>query len=165
MIAKMTSHLGQIILAGLVAVAVTFPSPQDAKRAISNAIWGDRPLELTVTEDAVVIAPENAARGETLAYDPAANCMSSAAHTDTARLRFCVNVIYQELLVYTQTHIENSFSPTPVAFMPGDYEAQRLSLAKLCRALWRAEQGDDNIFENPACGFSVAGVEQSASLR
>jgi hypothetical protein len=150
MLKTMTSNFIQLSLAGLTAVALTFPTPESAVEAVTS-LW-DKPIEIVeVREEAVVVPTSIQGEALELAYDPVADCLLENEKAPTERLNYCARILYARIAM------------TPDR--PGldyDQEQRRAALQQLCRGLWLAHDGDTGAIQNPHCSFAVLGVENPA---
>lgn len=163
MIAKMTSNLGQIVLAALAALALTFPSPEDAKQAFKDVVFGEpESLVVAAPDTAIFVSPEVS---HVSAYASAneVDCLVSGPGMTEAQLRRCITQLFTEL---TTSPLANSPSALSASMrrdadVTDIYETKHLTLTKLCRALWVSSQGDMSSLDAPACAYVVEGLENT----
>lgn len=164
MIAKMTSHLGQIALAALAALAFTFPSPRDARDAIDRVLGSGQTTLEASPGSAVVGTPGRPTIR--IAHDPAAECLATVDADPVEALKLCADQLYFGII---QDNLDRAFGTSqkaaPVAFETEGYEPARLALSQLCRGLWSASNGDVQALEIDACRYAVSGVEQFVQMQ
>lgn len=167
MVAKMTSNLGQIALAVVAALAITFPTPEEAKQAILEAVRGDHPeIVVKATSEEVLIAAPNFGHVTSLTYDPAAECLISVGAPPPELIETCVRQLFDELNT-RPLYRPGIDGPVPASDGRSTdiYEAKRLALSKLCRSLWIASGGSQQSLDMAACQFAVSGLEQTVEMR
>lgn len=162
-IANMTTNATQIILAVGVAVAATFPSPQDAKSAFLDVVYPDRNVRIETSTEEAVFTNTNTPLDIVVTFDPAAECLYEASGMAREALSHCIEQLYRSMednraLPNLAAPIFSDFGNTHVD-LP---EAQRRALSEFCRALWTINDGQDVSIENPGCASVVQGVEHPA---
>ena len=164
MIEKMTSNVTQIVLAGAAAVAVAFPTPQDAKDAFLDVIRPDRVIQIETTADEAIPTNPDTSLAAVVSFDPAAECLHSAPDMPREALTTCIDQLYVQI---KQDERLPSLIASPTFPMHGPQfqnltETQRLALSEFCRALWTANSGQDDAIRSPGCSAVVRGVERPA---
>lgn len=166
MIAKMTSNIGQIALAAIAALALTFPSPEEAKRAILDAVTPDHAIQIKADgDDAVLIAPQ-VGHETVLTYDPAAECLTGGSELSVRLIELCTQQLYTELTTKPLKRETESLLAASAQSGHTDIAEQKLlALTKLCRSLWVANGGNTIVLDSEPCRYAVSGLEQSVRMQ
>lgn len=144
---KMTTNLFYVLLGGLTATAMAFPSPEDAIQS-AKSLFGERPVELVERPNHVEVQSPALPRFVSLQSDRTDRCLRDDPERDLIALQNCAyRIAYQ---------IENL--PQNLTYA-GDYEAQRLALSKLCRTLWTLENGMWTDHSESFCGSRFSALE------
>lgn len=166
MVSKVTGHIGQLALAGVVALAVAFPSPQDAVDAVKSIVPEKQEVALSVDPEAVLIEPTFASRDIRIEYDPLVSCLQDARGMSQETLVFCADMLYQDL-----TRPAGTPSAMPFTADARTYEARQrydentiLAITDICRAIWIANNGDIPTLGTPACERIVSGIDRPIEL-
>lgn len=144
---KMTTNLFYVLLGGLTATAVAFPSPEKAIQSAKSLFEGE-PVEVVEKPNHVEIKSPALPRFVSMQTKPTDRCLNDDRERDLIALQNCAyRISYQ---------IENL--PQNLTYA-GDYEAQRLALAKLCRTLWTIENGMWTDQSERFCGSRFSALE------
>lgn len=162
----MSTHIAQAALAFTAAVALTFPTPEAAFDAVKTTFSGRQETIIRVEPEAVIVMNSGSAEPEVMLYDPVVDCVLGVSRADINALESCAEQLYSDL-------VEDGFRASVHGLqgykMSGpkaaEMEAKRLAITKLCRAIWKAEDGGTVMRPIEACIGVVSGIEQTAELK
>lgn len=162
MVARVTNTLTQIALAALAAVAFIYPSPEDAINAARDAISPEE-VDVSIKADDILIEPIFASAPERVQIDQVYECLRSGSDSNYEGLVRCAEILHEDLLTQEKPVAVQQFEKLIGRDQTDrNYENQRLTIARICRAIWASSGGDPDALSTPACYMTVLGVEKPA---
>lgn len=163
----MNTLLTQGFALASVALVSIYPTPQDFKAAwvpsLSQTYF--RPIQSQDGDEMRIVTGTYSRDTATeVFYDPAADCLTVTTQLETPLVLHCASQLHRTILT-AQIETEGlALSDHSVAVPSPDVEDARLALAKLCRAVWAASEGDPRSLMTPACADYARGIAGSFSF-
>lgn len=161
MVIKVTSNLTQLAIAGAMAIAIAFPTPEDAADAFRGLFQTEQRIEVKAQPEAIVIQPPSAAAARfEAAPTPLENCLSDRSYMERVDLIRCAGMIQTSLRVEEP-------KPLPQFALLEHNREVRLqqnpqkteALIQICRLLWVASNGYYSPMEQQVCAPVTSGIE------
>ena len=163
----MNTLLTQGFALASVAVVAIYPTPKDFKDAwipsLSPAYF--QPISATDSDQMRIVTGTYAHDTTTeVLYDPAADCLTVTTQLETPLVLHCASQLHREIMTAQIKTASMVLDDRSVPVPPPSVEDARLALAKLCRAVWAASEGDPRSLMTPACADYARGIAGSFSF-